>query len=156
MGQRADRLPDGDFGGGGGFPFWQPIVQWFQRLFGNNTDNAVTASQEVVGLGNELARKVVTSGTGIQHGFRHVNEWLGLGNWDNASREVFRGIVEKVLTKPDAVVRAWEMSRGKQVVDVFLQKIGDEWVAVYYNPATQQVVTTTKATVEQLTNWGVK
>ena len=111
------------------------------------------------GLSERLARAAVTTGTGIQHGFSHVNTWLRLGNWSEAaggSGDRLRAIVEKVLIKPDEVIRGWEMTRGKQVVDVFLQKIGEEWLAVYYNPATQQIVTTTQASAGQLANWGIK
>ena len=111
------------------------------------------ATGAIAGLTAEAARIATTTGTGLQHGVRHVNEALGLGNWNFASREAFRAIVEDVLTDPDAVVQNWTMSKGGQVVDIFIKEVDGQTLAVYVSKAGA-MITSVIASASQLQNWG--
>ena len=109
----------------------------------------------VSGLSEEIARAATRTGGGVQHGYRHVKDLLGGANWSKPAAEHAYRTVERALMHPDAVAKGIEMSQGKQVVDIYLLRMGESWLAVYYNPATQQVVTTVPATANQLIKWGV-
>ncbi|MEO8198413.1 MAG: RHS repeat-associated core domain-containing protein, partial [Thermoanaerobaculia bacterium] len=105
------------------------------------------------GLSAGAARYATATGTGLQHGFRHVNTALSLGNWNNASREAFRAIVENALQFPTHVIENWVMSRGGQTVNIFLQRIPNGQVLAVYLDESGEMVTSTIPTAQQLQTW---
>jgi len=115
---------------------------------------AVVATQ--YGLTAAGAQAATASLPQLQHGFRHVNQALRLGNWNRPIGEAFRAIVQNILQFPAAIVRAWAMPQGQRIVDVYLTRAPNgQVVGIYLDPATQQFVTSVIVTETRLASWGV-